>query len=350
MADVLITGESRLVPKLDTAPGSWIDQTPELAQRIRENGIHSVMVVPIRARRVLLGLALFVRTENPTPFQKDDLLLAEELVSRAVPSLDHARQYAREHAMALALQCNLLPHRLRGGSAVDAVSRYLPADIDSGVGGDWFDVIPLSNARVALVVGDVVGHGINAAATMGRLRTAVQTLADMELPPDELLTRLDSTVQRLADQDTDAPDLPTTVGATCLYAVYDPATRQCTIAAAGHPPPAIIDPQGPVSFPDLPTGAPLGIGLGLPFEATELELPEGTLLALYTDGMIESRDHDIEDGMHRLGTALAQPDLSLEELCTRAMAPCQDQEAFDDASLLLVRTRSLRPARTASPA
>ncbi|MFD7403561.1 SpoIIE family protein phosphatase [Streptomyces sp. NPDC059866] len=349
VADVLRTGRSRLEPKVDTAPGGWIDQWPALAQRIREHGVHSLMVVPIRARRVLLGMAVFVRTENPMPFQEADLLLAEELVSRAAVSLDKARQYCREQTAALTLQRSLLPHRLRGGSAVEAASRYQPADIDRGVGGDWFDVIPLSGARVALVVGDVVGHGINAAATMGRLRSAVHTLAGLELPPDELLARLDDTVQQLAEADADAPDESTTaVGATCLYAVYDPATRRCTMAAAGHPPPAIIDPQGRVTFPDLPTGVPLGLELGARFESMELELPEGTLLALYTDGMIETRDHDIEEGMHRLGAALAQPGRSLEDLCTRAMASVEDQEACDDASLLLVRTRALAPAQVAT--
>ncbi|MGP4092175.1 SpoIIE family protein phosphatase [Streptomyces sp. KR55] len=349
IADVLRTGRSRLEPFLDTAPGTWIDQDPVRAQKIRESGMHSLMVVPIRVRRVLMGVAVFVRTEDPVPFQEVDLLLAEEFVSRAAVSLDNARQYTREQTAALALQRNLLPHRLRGGTAVEAASRYLPADIDRGVGGDWFDVIPLSGARVALVVGDVVGHGVNAAATMGRLRTAVHTLADMELPPDELLARLDDTVQRLAEQDSDAPDqIPAVVGATCLYAVYDPVTRKCTMAAAGHPPPAIIDPQGQVTFPDLPTGAPLGIGLGIPFEAVELELPEGSLLALYTDGLIETRDHDIEEGMHRLGTALAQPGRSLEDLCTRALEPFQGRAECDDVTLLLVRTRSLSPTRVAS--
>jgi serine phosphatase RsbU (regulator of sigma subunit)/anti-sigma regulatory factor (Ser/Thr protein kinase) len=311
--------------------------------------MHSLMVIPIRVRRALLGMVLFIRTADQGPFQEVDVLLAEELVSRAALALDNARQYAREHTAALALQRNLLPRRLKGGAAVETASRYLPADIDHGVGGDWFDVIPLSGARVALVVGDVVGHGINAAATMGRLRTAVRTLADMELPPDELLTHLDDTVQRLAEEDTDAPEqYPRAVGATCLYAVYDPVTRRCTMARAGHPPPAIIDPQGRVTFPDLPSGTPLGIGLGVPFEAVELELPEGSLLGLYTDGLIETRDHDIDVGMHRLGTALAQPSRSLEELCSRAMETFPGQAPSDDATLLLVRTRTLSPTQVAS--
>jgi PAS domain S-box-containing protein len=349
LANVLRTGRSHLEPVLDISPGTWIDHAPERAQKMRENGVHSVMIVPIRARRAVLGVAVFVRTEDPIPFKEDDLMLAEELVTRAALSLDNARQYAREHTTALALQRNLLPHRLMGGAAVEVASRYLPADADAGVGGDWFDVIPLSGARVALVVGDVVGHGINAAATMGRLRTAVRTLAHMELPPDELLAHLDDTFQRLAEEDTDAPDQPPAViGATCLYAVYDPVTRRCTMARAGHPPPAIIDPHGQVTFPDLPAGSPLGLGLGVPFEAVKVELPEGSLLALYTDGLIETRDHDIDAGMHRLGTALAHPSRSLEELCTRATETFLDQAPSDDITLLLARTLSLSPTQVAS--
>ncbi|MEV0643593.1 SpoIIE family protein phosphatase, partial [Streptomyces sp. NPDC050619] len=218
-AHVLCTGRPFLEPVLDTAPGAWIDHDPARAQKIRENRMHSLMVVPIRARHTLLGTALFIRTQDPVPFQEGDLRLAEELVSRAALSLDNASQYARRHTAALALQRNLLPRGLKGGTAVEVASSYLPADMDHGVGGDWFDVIPLSGARVALVVGDVVGHGINAAASMGRLRTAVRTLADMELPPDELLTHLDDTVQRLVEEDADAADgLPAVGGATCLYA------------------------------------------------------------------------------------------------------------------------------------
>ncbi|MDX2708583.1 SpoIIE family protein phosphatase [Streptomyces sp. PA03-6a] len=349
-ARVLRTGRSHLEPVLDTSPGTWIDRDPCRAEKVRENGVHSLMVVPIRARRSMLGMVVFARTENPVPFQEDDLLLAEELVGRAALSLDNARQYARERSAALALQRNLLPHRLRGGVAVEAASRYLPADMDAGVGGDWFDVIPLSGARVALVVGDVIGHGINAAATMGRLRTAVHTLADMELPPDELLAHLDDTVRRLTEEDADACDQPpAVVGATCLYAVYDPVTRKCTMARAGHLPPAIIDPQGQVTFPDLPTGAPLGLGLGLvPFGAMEVELPEGSLLAFYTDGLVESRDDDIEVGMRRLGSALTRSGRSLDDLCSSVIETLPTQAPSDDVTLLLVRTRTLGAAQIAS--
>jgi serine phosphatase RsbU (regulator of sigma subunit)/anti-sigma regulatory factor (Ser/Thr protein kinase) len=349
-AAVLRTGTSHLEPVLDTSATPWIDHDPVRAQKIHENGMHSFMVVPIRARQCVLGVALFVRTEEPMPFQEDDLLLAEELVTRAALCLDNARQYARERTAALALQRDLLPHRLAGGAAVEAASRYVPADIDHGVGGDWFDVIALSGARVALVVGDVVGHGIKAAASMGRLRTAVRTLADMDLPPHELLAHLDDTVRRLSEEDADDPDrLPAVVGATCLYAVYDPVTRRCTMARAGHPPPAIIDPQGQITFPDLPTGVPLGLGLGLvPFESVELELPEGSLLAFYTDGLVETRDDDIDVGLRRLGTVLAQPGPSLEDLCSRVIETLPAQAPADDVTLLLARTRALEPAQVAT--
>ncbi|MFF3876468.1 SpoIIE family protein phosphatase [Streptomyces sp. NPDC001978] len=349
-AAALRTGRSHLEPVLDTQAGPWVDHDPVRAQKVRDSGIHSLMVVPIRARRSVLGLALFGRSEEQTPFQEDDLLLAEELVTRAALSLDNALQYARERTATLTLQRDLLPHHVRGGAAVEVASRYVPADMDHGVGGDWFDLIELSGARVALVVGDVVGHGINAAATMGRLRTAVRTLADLDLPPDELLAHLDDTVRRLNDEDADPSDeVPAVAGATCLYAVYDPITRRCTMARAGHPPPLIIDAQGQVTIPDLPAGAPLGLGLGLvPFESAELELPEGSLLALYSDGLVESRDNDIDVGLHRLGAALAQPGSSLKDLCSRAIETLPTQEPADDVTLLLARTRALQPAQVAS--
>ncbi len=177
------------------------------------------------------------------------------------------------------------------------------------MGGDWFDVIALPGARVALVVGDVVGHGLHAAATMGRLRTAVHNFSTLDLPPDELLGHLDELVNRI-DQEPTAHDGGAAVtGATCLYAVYDPASRRCALARAGHPPPALVHPDGTVEYPDLPAGPPLGLAT-MPFEATELELAEGSRLVLYTDGLIEDRNRDIDTGLERLRTVLtgAGPD------------------------------------------
>lgn len=252
--NLLIHGEPILTAVLDPSDELWVAEQPERAQRIREFGLHSLISVPMRARDTVLGLTTFIRSLNPVSFQSDDVLLARELVARAALCVDNARRYTREHTAAVTLQRSLLPQALTGGTALDVASAYLPADPTGGVGGDWFDVIPLSGARVGLVVGDVVGHGITAAAAMGRLRTAVQTLADMELPPDELLAHLDDLVLRLSaektDDDTDHRNTSAFLGATCLYAVYDPVTGRCTMARAGHPPPVVIAPDGQVSFPE----------------------------------------------------------------------------------------------------
>jgi anti-sigma regulatory factor (Ser/Thr protein kinase) len=192
-----------------------------------------------------------------------------------------------------------------------------------------------------------VGHGITAAAAMGRLRTAVQTLADMELPPDELLAHLDDLVLRLSEEQpvgegAEAANRSSTafLGATCLYAVYDPVTRRCTMARAGHPPPVVVAPDGHVSFPEPPAGPPLGLG-GVAFEATEIELAENSLLGLYTNGLIEGVDHDMELGMSRLGDVLAQPDCDLAGLCTSAVQHLVPVPQPDDIALLLTRTHSL---------
>jgi anti-sigma regulatory factor (Ser/Thr protein kinase) len=217
------------------------------------------------------------------------------------------------------------------------------------VGGDWFDVIPLSGARVALVVGDVVGHGIHASATMGVLRTAVRTLADVDLPPDELLIRLDDLVGRFsasADAGTDEAE-ENDVGATCLYAVYDPVSRRCCLARAGHPVPALVTPDGAVSFVDLPASPPLGLG-GLPFESTEIELPPGSILALYTDGLIESRDHDIDVGLEQLRCALTHPAPSLEATCDNVLGAVLGEHPADDVALLVARTQALQGDRVAT--
>lgn len=345
---VLRSGNSHFEPVLDKSPGTWLDHLGAAwAEKIREHAMHSLMVVPIHARGAVLGVAVFVRTEDPRPFEEDDLLLAEELVSWAALALDNARQYVRERSAVLALQRLLHPHRPTGGSAADVAWRYLPADSHHGIGGDWFDVIPLSGARVALVVGDVVGHGINAAAKMGQLRTAMNTLADMDMPPDEVLSRLDEQVIRLTEAEDPRHPATTTMAATCLYAVYDPVTRTCTMARAGHPPPAVIDPYGHVTFPDLPAGAPLGLGL-VPFETVTLELAEGSVLALYTDGLIEARDQDLNAGMNRLSAALARPDLTLDDLCSSTVDTLRANPPSDDVTLLLARTRSLSADQVAS--
>ncbi|WP_128377141.1 SpoIIE family protein phosphatase [Streptomyces cavernae] len=329
--------------------------SPDRAQRMRRFGFHSVIAVPMRARGLTLGAATFSRHRRPEPFEQDDLLLAEEITARAAVCIDNARRYSRERSTSLTLQSSLLPQRLPEQAAVEVASRYLPASTRAGVGGDWYDVIPLSGARVALVVGDVVGHGVQASATMGRLRTAVRTLADVDLPPDELLTHLDDQVDRLATEAEAVGDAGTgstvgaagEIGATCMYAVYDPVSRRCTLARAGHPAPVLATPDGTVDYLDVPAGPPLGLG-GLPFESTELEIPEGSVLALYTDGLIEARGHDIDEGAETLREVLRRTSASLEDTCDMVLRSLLPDRPTDDVALLLARTRVLDASHVAT--
>ncbi|WSQ07041.1 SpoIIE family protein phosphatase [Streptomyces sp. NBC_01231] len=322
-------------------------QTPQRAERMRRFGFHSVLAVPMRARGLTLGVATFSRHRQPKLFEQDDLLLGEEITARAAVCIDNARRYTRERSISLALQSSLLPQQLPEQAALDVASRYLPASSRAGVGGDWFDVIPLSGARVALVVGDVVGHGIQASATMGRLRTAVRTLADIDLPPDELLVHLDDLINRLAGAADSTAVTAGDVGATCLYAVYDPVSRHCTVARAGHPVPALVTPDGTVDFLDVPAGPPLGLG-GLPFESTELKLDEGSLLVLYTDGLVGVRGHDIDEGIDALREVLRRPTDNLEVTCDALLRTMLTDGPSDDVALLVARTRALDASHVAT--
>ncbi|MEU8774913.1 SpoIIE family protein phosphatase [Streptomyces sp. NPDC048606] len=344
----LANGHPILEPELGAAAG-FVAQNPERARRLLEYGVHSLIVVPLLARGVLLGIAAFYRSRDPAPFGDDDLRLAQELAARAALCVDNARRYTREHTLALALQRSLLPRGLPEQGAVEVAHRYLPAE--SGVGGDWFDVIPLSGTRVALLVGDVVGHGLHAAATMGRLRTAARNFAELEMAPDELLTHLDNLLVRLDREEGDGSATGSTgiVGATCLYVVYDPTSRRAAMARAGHLPPALVRPDGSVTFPDLPAGPPLGLG-GLPFETAEIELPEDSTLVLYTDGLVADRHRpvDIDVALDRLSRALAHRDRSPEDTCQAVMEAMAPEHPGDDIALLVARTHTLPADRIAT--
>lgn len=336
----LIRGEPTRCTVDEASLRRWTED-PARARSLRDNKIHSVLVVPLRARGVTLGAALFCRHRTPGGFATADLQLAGELVSRAAVCIDNARRYTRERATALALQSSLLPRRAARQQAVEVTTRYLPNTDGAGIGGDWFDVIPLSGARVALIVGDVVGHGLHASATMGRLRTAVRTLADVDLAPEELLTQLDDLVMTLdREQPPDSAEGATVAGATCLYAVYDPATGCCTMARAGHPEPLLARPDGTVDRLPLPAGPPLGVG-GVTFEAAEFPLAEGSRLVLYTDGLIETAGHDIDAALAELRGLLGHPEQSLEETCDSVMDAMVPEQPNDDVALLVARTRRL---------
>ncbi|MFE1955924.1 SpoIIE family protein phosphatase [Streptomyces sp. NPDC059524] len=349
-ARALATGRSVLhhITGAETPP--WMAPSEPHGRALRALGVHSALLVPLHARGHTLGLVQFVRHSTSVPFNGDDLLLAQEIVSRAAVSIDNARRYTHERATALTLQQSLLPRHTVKQSAVETASRYLPAGSRAGVGGDWYDVIPLSGARVALVVGDVVGHGLHAAATMGRLRTAVRAFADIDLMPDELLTHLDDVVIRM--QREESRDEGET-SATCLYAIYDPVSRLCSLASAGHIPPTVVAPSttgeatGASGVVEVPVGPPLGLG-GLPFETAEFELPEGSLLVLHTDGLIADRSRDLDLALTTLHEVLASAPASLEETCDRLLAALLPGRPADDVALLVARTHALDPDHVAT--
>ncbi|MDH6623138.1 PAS domain S-box-containing protein [Streptomyces sp. LBL] len=343
----LVTGRSWLEERLDRLAPEWGTDSPEgPAATFPDRGVHRVLVVPVRARGVTLGLTTFFRRRHQEPFDEDDLHLADDLVSRAAVCVDNARRYTREREAALALQRNLLPHRLPDQCAVDVAACYRPADELTGLGGDWYDLIPLSGARVALVVGEVPGHGIDAAAAMGRLRTAVRTLAALDLTPEEVLAHLDDLVATAAREEGVEPDpvgadSTQAVGSGCVYVIYDPVDGQCSMAAAGHPAPAVVLPDGSVTFVDLPQGAPLGAG-GPPFQAVELALVKGSTLALHTDGLLaRGTQWPADTDRDRLRRALEREAPSLDLRCRAVVDALIPDRPHDDVALLMARTRLL---------
>ena len=295
---------------------------------VHRAGAHSLMVVPLIARGLIMGLVVMYRLRGRRPFTDADLSLAADLMSRASLSIDNARLYTRERASALVLQRALLPHDIPEVPGLDVCSRYVPAETAAEAGGDWFDVISLGSGRLGFIVGDVTGHDIRAAAAMGQLRTATRTLASLGLSPAELLGRLDKVTADLTSQETFA---------TCVYAVYDAETGDWEIASAGHPPPVLAHPGAPASFLEVPAGLPLGVG-GAAYEATHVRPPPGSTLVLYTDGLIEKPGADISGGMASLADALTLvSDRPVGEVCQSLLTSLAPRPT-DDIVVLLART------------
>jgi serine phosphatase RsbU (regulator of sigma subunit) len=296
------------------------------------------LFVPLRARGRVLGVVGLARDPGGPTYAATDVALAEEIAARAALALDNVRLYDEARATAVALQRSLLPSPQPRVTGVDTAQRYLPGSRDLGVGGDWFDVITLSCGRVALVIGDVMGRGLRAAAAMGQLRTAVRMLAVLDPMPEDVLRHLDDLAQS-----TDEVQL-----ATCVYAVFDPVTRSLSYATAGHPPPVLQPPDGPAELLPQPSGAPLGVG-GVPFESITLEVPDGARLVLYTDGLVESRDVDIDDGLRRLGRALEDGPAGLDPLCDHILTALDRAAGHeDDVALLVTQLTGLDPDRVRS--
>ncbi|MEU7402474.1 SpoIIE family protein phosphatase [Streptomyces sp. NPDC044948] len=320
---------------------------PELLGEERDFAVpdgRRAILAPLRGRRRVIGAALFLRGPERVAFEADDLLVAAQLATHSALGIDKAVLYGREAYIADELQRTMLPENLPRCTGVRLASRYLPAAETARVGGDWYDAIPLPGSRVALVVGDVMGHSMTSAAIMGQLRTTAQTLAGLDLPPQEVLHHLDEQAQRLGSDRM----------ATCLYAVYDPVSHRITVANAGHPPPVLLHLGGHAEVLRVPAGAPIGVG-GVDFEAVELDAPAGATLLLYTDGLVESRLRDVWTGIEQLRERLAAtaqltgPDHPppLEALCDEVLDMLGPGDRDDDIALLAARFDGIAPSDVA---
>ncbi|MFE0772008.1 SpoIIE family protein phosphatase, partial [Streptomyces sp. NPDC058861] len=306
-------------------------------------GLRAILA-PLRGRRRVIGAAVFLRRPERAGFEPNDLLVAAQLATHTALGIDKAVLYGREAYIADELQRTMLPDSLPQPTGVRLASRYLPAAETARVGGDWYDAIPLPGSRVALVVGDVMGHSMTSAAIMGQLRTTAQTLAGLDLPPQEVLHHLDEQAQRLGENRM----------ATCMYAVYDPVSHRITVANAGHPPPILLHLGGRAEVLRVPPGAPIGVG-GVDFEAVELDAPAGATLLLYTDGLVESRLRDVWTGIEQLRERLAAtaqltgPDHSppLEALCDDVLDMLGPGDRDDDIALLAARFDGIAPSDVA---
>ncbi|MFF9769107.1 SpoIIE family protein phosphatase [Streptomyces sp. NPDC014636] len=325
-----------LITHLDSGEISRVAADPETGHLLAQAGVHTDMAVPLIARGQVIGVMGLARARNPLPFDEDDLTLACELASSAALSIDNAVLHQHIRNAAETLQRSLLPQLPPRRPGLEVAARYRPAQVFHEVGGDWYDVIPLSGDRTALAVGDVMGSGIPAATTMGRLRTATSTLADLDLDPARILTHLDKITR----------DLDPYI-ATCVYAVYDPHRAQLHVASAGHLPPVLVRAGERPELLDLPTGTPLGVG-GVPFETTTLDLLPGDRLVLYTDGLVETRNDPIDERLDDLLTLLTKPDRTAEETCDRLLRQLRHPAGHDDVALLIVRAQPLATAAVAS--
>ncbi|MGW2400270.1 SpoIIE family protein phosphatase [Kitasatospora sp. NPDC001664] len=307
---------------------------PELVPVVMDR---SMLVLPLSARGTVLGILKLLRLPDRAPFDHSDAATLRELAARAALSLDNARAHRAEQKTATTLQRSMIPTRPPRIPGVQIAHRYLPGDPKAEVGGDWFDAIQLPGSRVALVVGDVMGHGLLSAAAMGRFRTAMQTLAALDLPPGQLLRHLDNLAHKLGDDHL----------ATCLYAVYDPINRTCELASAGHVPPVLVHPDGTGELLEIPAGAPIGVG-GVPFVAKRIDVSDGSMLVLCTDGLVEVRGGDIGAGLAALCGNLIDPKQTPEEACDVVLERLHSEDRQDDIALLVARFDGVAPTEVAT--
>ncbi|HZG02569.1 MAG TPA: SpoIIE family protein phosphatase [Streptomyces sp.] len=329
----LLAREPVLISRLRRGDYERVAPSPSAAAKLRAAGVHSYLAVPLTARGVLLGVADFIRAAGSPPFTRSDVELAMQLASKAAVFIDNARLYGREREHVLSLQRSLLPRAVPKTPGLEVFTHYTPGSDPGGVGGDWFDVVALPCGRTALVVGDVMGHGLPAAATMGRLRTVGRALLALDIAPDRVLARLDLAARDLEDDQV----------ATCLCAVYDPATESCTIAGAGHLPPLLVAADGTASHVEVPVGAPLGAGV-IPYDPVTVPVPAGSRLMLYTDGLVKTREDDLDVRLRQLLAAAPEMVDRLLDSRDPAAIPLGDAERFDESVLLVAAGRRLPSA------
>ncbi|MET7727702.1 SpoIIE family protein phosphatase [Streptomyces mirabilis] len=326
------------------ADDPWLVRNPEYAEHVREAGVHSLIVVPLATRGVVLGLANFYRGPGSPPFDDAELGVATDVVARAAVGIDNARHYTRERTIARLTQRALVPGGLPSYIAAETAYTFLPVT-SSGV---WYDVIPLSGARIALVAGDVSGHGLRTVTTMGRLRTAIRALAAMDLQADELLEHLHDLTEQLVREHPPAENSDQTeLTATCLFVIYDPVTRTCTLSRAGHPAPVLAMPDGSIQVIDVPAGPNLGRGVAS-YQSTNVEVPEDSILTLHNAELLQDTD---QDQLPAFQDAFSTPPGltgSLQDMCDALLASLLPDNPTDDALLLLARTRSLGPDQVVS--
>ncbi|MFF3950460.1 SpoIIE family protein phosphatase [Streptomyces sp. NPDC001902] len=324
----------------------WLATDPARAEAIRASGMQTLLTVPLTLRGTVLGLISLYRTERLEPFTEDDVEVALQLADHTALCIDNARRYTREHSVAATVRRQLLPRRPVSHTALETA--YLSAARE-GAAGSWYDTIPLSSARTALVVGDVAGQGIHATAGMGQLRTVIRSLSAFDLGPDELLARLNDITTHLAAERASLPSADPlhreALTAACMYAVYDPLTRRCTMARAGHLAPVIVRPDGSAQIPEIPDGPRLGTAGGTPFAAAELDIPEGSVLAFTSSPVLSLH---LAGGSTPLKGGRPGPDRPLQDLCDEIMYTLPGGVDQGVPMLLLARTRPFPQDRVAA--
>ncbi|GAA1933607.1 SpoIIE family protein phosphatase [Kitasatospora viridis] len=329
-ARCLATGKPVAVNQLTPQELTGAAADPATAAAYRAAGVDALLEVPLTARGQLIGMLSLARTgeASPSGFTDDDVVLVQDLAGRAALSIDNARRYTRSQGIALELQRALLAEPGSPHPNLELASRYLPSGTSSVVGGDWYETVRLPFGRTLLVMGDVMGHGVEAAVDMSSYRSMLRYVASMDLPPHRILRQLDHLI---SENESARP-------ATCLLALADPARQRWTLSSAGHLPPALLTADRPIELLDVPTGPPLGTGLG-GYEQTTRELAPGQVLMLYTDGLVERRGEDIDASLARLAGLHLPVGGDLDDLLDATLRGLTPQDAEDDIALLAARAR-----------